>query len=53
MNHIVLRTNAIPLYGFLSLIIARQSQEGRSRRGTVLDCGAGGPIPLLALLHQR
>ena len=53
MKDVVLRTNAIPVYGFLSAIVARQSREGASPGGKVLDCGAGGPVPPLALFHQH
>ena len=59
MKNVVLRPNAIPVYGFLSVITARQSQGGALRqgkalpRGKVLDCGAGGPVPPLALFHQH
>ncbi len=59
MRRVVLRINAIPVYGFLSTIVAMQSREGASPggkalpRGKVLDCGAGGPVPPLALFHQH
>ena len=59
MKNVVLRTNAIPVYGFLSTIIARQLREGASppgnalSAGKILDCGAGGPVPPLALFHQH
>lgn len=53
MKNVVLRTNAIPVYGFLSVITARQSQEETSTQRKILDCGAGGPVPPLALFHQH
>jgi SAM-dependent methyltransferase len=53
MKNVVLRTNAIPVYGFLSVITARQSDEGGSAPRSILDCGAGGPVPPLALFHQH
>ena len=53
MKNIVLRPNAIPVYGFLSVINARQSQEETLSGGKILDCGAGGPVPPLALFHQN
>lgn len=53
MENVVVRTNAIPVYGFLSTIVARQSREGALPQGKVLDCGAGGPVPPLALFHQH
>ena len=53
MGRIILGTNAIPVYGFLSFINARAHQEELSQRGKILDCGAGGPIPPLALFAQH
>jgi ubiquinone/menaquinone biosynthesis C-methylase UbiE len=53
MERVILRTNAIPVYGFLSYINAQSFQEGASQRGKILDCGAGGLIPPLALFHQH
>jgi ubiquinone/menaquinone biosynthesis C-methylase UbiE len=53
MENVILRTNAIPVYGFLSFIHARHPQGETSQRGKVLDCGAGGPVPPLALFHQH
>jgi ubiquinone/menaquinone biosynthesis C-methylase UbiE len=53
MENIILRTNAIPVYGFLSFINARHLQKEISRRRKILDCGAGGPVPPLALFHQH
>jgi SAM-dependent methyltransferase len=48
----ILRTNAIPVYGFLSLIHAR-NEGGTLRDKKILDCGAGGILPPLALFHQQ
>jgi ubiquinone/menaquinone biosynthesis C-methylase UbiE len=48
MKNVILRTNAIPVYAFLSHINATQGQGGK-----ILDCGAGGPLPPLALFHQH
>jgi SAM-dependent methyltransferase len=45
--------NAIPVYGFLSFIHARHLQTERAQRGKILDCGAGGPMPPLALFYQH
>jgi len=53
MENVILRTNAIPVYGFLSVINARHPQAATSQRGKILDCGAGGPVPPLALFHQH
>lgn len=53
MERIVLRTNAIPVYGFLSMMTSRLA-EGESLRGkSILDCGAGGRIPPLVLFHEH
>jgi SAM-dependent methyltransferase len=51
MQDLILRTNGIPVYGFLSTINARRPPEGAQGRGKVLDCGAGGPVPPLALFE--
>jgi SAM-dependent methyltransferase len=53
MDNVILRTNAIPVYGFLSVINERGSQGVKPPRGVILDCGAGGPVPPLALFHQH
>lgn len=53
METMILRTNAISVYGFLSTIVARQPQEETSLQRKILDCGAGGPVPPLALFHQH
>jgi len=51
MANIILQTNAIPVYGFLSVIHAQLSTQEGSQPGRVLDCGAGGPVPPLALFQ--
>jgi ubiquinone/menaquinone biosynthesis C-methylase UbiE len=48
MKQIILRPNAIPVYGFLSMIKARTELGGK-----ILDCGAGGPVPPLAIFSQQ
>lgn len=53
MADTILRTNAIPVYGFLSFIHAQNPLEEGQPRGKILDCGAGGPIPPLALFAQH
>ena len=53
MKNIVLRTNATPIYAFLSRIEDYRSQEGSNPGKKVLDCGAGGPRPPLILFHQH
>jgi SAM-dependent methyltransferase len=52
MKNVILRPNGIPVYGFLSLINARQSEDDGLQK-KILDCGAGGPVPPLALFHQH
>jgi ubiquinone/menaquinone biosynthesis C-methylase UbiE len=53
MKKVVLRPNAIPVYGFLSNIVARQLQGETWPQKKILDCGAGGPVPPLALFQQN
>ena len=53
MADIILRTNAIPIYGFLSTINAKVPLERGQPRGKILDCGAGGSVPPLALFAQH
>ena len=53
MENIILRTNAIPVYGFLSYINAQYPHAGQGSRGKILDCGAGGPVPPLALFQRH
>jgi SAM-dependent methyltransferase len=53
MENVILRTNAIPVYGFLSFINARHPQGETPQRSKILDCGAGGPVPPLALFHRH
>ncbi len=52
MTDIVLHPNATPVHGFLSTIIARAAKAGREPGGTVLECGAGGAVPPLAIFHR-
>ena len=52
MGNTILRTNAIPVYGFLSYIHAHR-EDGEQRTKKVLDCGAGGPVPPVALFAQH
>lgn len=56
MEQIILRPNAIPVYGFLSTINSRTEAGGRildCGAGRILDCGAGGTLPPLALFAQH
>jgi len=53
MKPIILRPNAIPVYRFLSLI-TRHLSDGDTLEGKrILDCGAGGPIPPLAVFAEQ
>jgi SAM-dependent methyltransferase len=48
----ILRTNAVPLYTFLSMI--NTIEKGETFRGKkILDCGAGGAMPPLTLFQQH
>lgn len=53
MSDIILRPNAIPVYGFLSRIAAGGLPAEGEPRLKVLDCGAGGPVPPVALFAQH
>ena len=53
MGNIILNTNAIPLYGFLSVINGLQSKGDAPIGKKILDCGAGGQKPPLALFRQH
>ncbi len=53
MSDVVLRTNAIPVYGFLSYILGVIPAAERAVTPKILDCGAGGPLPPLALFAQQ
>ncbi len=53
MKNIILQDNATPVYAFLSFIQTHQAQTETFRGKKVLDCGAGGPVPPLALFHQH
>lgn len=51
MMSVILRPNAAPIYAFLSYITMHQDQLPPGRK--ILDCGAGGPLPPLALFQQH
>ena len=53
MGSIVLRTNAVAVYGFLSAIAAEQPNGEVPAAAKILDCGAGGPVPPVALFEQH
>ncbi len=49
----VLRTNAIPIYFFLSYIMAQRKDSPATPRPKILDCGCGGPVPPLSVFHEQ
>ena len=53
MTQTILRPNAAPLYGFLSLIAANQTNPDSFLTGRILDCGAGGELPPLLLFREH
>ncbi|MGD8455468.1 MAG: class I SAM-dependent methyltransferase [Anaerolineales bacterium] len=53
MTDTILRTNAIPIYGFISFINARQLNGEIGLTLKILDCGAGGQVPPLALFYEH
>lgn len=53
MSDIILRSNAIPVYGFLSRIAVDGLPAEGDPRLKILDCGAGGPVPPAALFAQH
>lgn len=49
----ILQTNAIPVYQFLS-IIRYALKTGETLRGrSILDCGAGGPVPPVTIFAEQ
>ncbi|MBN1265707.1 MAG: class I SAM-dependent methyltransferase [Anaerolineales bacterium] len=53
MKPVVLRSNAVPVYRFLSYLMSAEVQGHGEKQRKILDCGAGGPVPPLALFHQH
>ena len=53
MSNIILRSNAVPVYGFLSMIAANGLPAEGEPHLRVLDCGAGGPVPPVSLFAQQ
>ena len=53
MTNTILQTNAIPIYAFLSFIATKQSQGELGDQIKILDCGAGGSVPPLALFSEH
>ncbi len=51
MTPLILRPNAAPLYTFLSFIQSRRDELALGNK--ILDCGAGGVLPPLAVFHQH
>ena len=53
MKPSILRTNATPVYRFLSRIHAELSDGETLRDKRILDCGAGGRVPPLAIFAEQ
>jgi len=53
MSDMILRPNAIPVYGFMSTIAAGGLPAEDEPWLKILDCGAGGPVPPVALFAQQ
>lgn len=53
MTNTILRPNAAAVYGFLSFIHAKYPQKESGHPIKILDCGAGGPVPPLALFYEH
>ena len=53
MNPIILRTNATQVYDLLSILHASLDSGDSLRGKRILDCGAGGPIPPLAIFAEQ
>lgn len=51
METTILNTNAVPVYSFLSFLAQKQAQGKLDQHARILDCGAGGPVPPLALFR--
>ena len=53
MRPTILRTNATAVYRFLSLLRARLADGEELAGKTILDCGAGGRIPPVAVFAEQ
>jgi len=53
MTPTILRMNATTVYRFLSFIKAKLPEGDALRGGRILDCGAGGRIPPLAIFAEQ
>lgn len=52
MNVQIFRQNAVPVYNFLSFITHNSQNVSASTPPRILDCGAGGILPPLAVFYQ-
>lgn len=52
MKDVILHPSRIPIYGFLSVINNHQPLHDQPQDRKILDCGAGGAAPPLALFQQ-
>lgn len=53
MNPTILRTNATAVYRFLSILHASLDAGDSLTGKKILDCGAGGPVPPLAVFAEQ
>jgi len=53
MNPVILRPNAAPVYSFLTLIQSQLSAEETLAGRKILDCGAGGLVPPVAVFAEQ
>ncbi len=53
MENLILHPNATPVYGFMSFIYYQNPIKEAPPSGKILDCGAGGAIPPLALFQNH
>jgi len=53
MADIILQPNAVSVYGLLSVIQAQNPTGPESEPKKILDCGAGGSVPPLAIFRSH
>jgi len=53
VNPTILRTNATAVYRFLSVLHASLDKGASFAGKKILDCGAGGPVPPLAIFAEQ
>ena len=53
MNPTILRTNATAVYRFLSILHTSLAKGDSFTGKKILDCGAGGPVPPLAIFAEQ